>query len=96
MINIHRAGVVHTNFEEHHVVVKILDDGSPWPVIVDFAAAQLHDCPVTEPVKFYCPAPLRTDPDFQCGELRVEIDEAQLWYPSGSTLSTIILYIPCL
>ncbi|KAI0800075.1 hypothetical protein C8Q74DRAFT_1234136 [Fomes fomentarius] len=80
LITIHRAGVVHNEFEERHIVVRVLDDGSHWPMLVDFSRAKEHICPFEGKLKLYSPKP--ADRHDYCNELWVVINYAEIRVPS--------------
>ncbi|TFK77982.1 hypothetical protein K466DRAFT_668560 [Polyporus arcularius HHB13444] len=80
---IHKAGVVHNDFKERNLVVRMNKDlGVPTVMVVDFGNASDHVCPIQgDMIRFYIPKPDRLV--FKCQELYVVCAErAEVWRPA--------------
>ena len=81
LIEVHKVGVVHGNFNASHIVVKQVD-GKAWPLIVGFSHARVHECPIDN-FKGTLAIYGEHIPDHHlCDELEDVIHEVQIWYPS--------------
>ncbi|RDX52644.1 hypothetical protein OH76DRAFT_1554306, partial [Lentinus brumalis] len=84
LMNIHRAGICHGDFDERNIVVRKrldVDPECPWfPMVIDLGRARDHRCQcIWNEVRAYDYAPSRAV--FDCDELWLAFRKAALWQP---------------
>ncbi|OSD03746.1 hypothetical protein PYCCODRAFT_1434133 [Trametes coccinea BRFM310] len=85
LFSIHKAGLLHNNFDEGNIVVSRSANGGPRLTLIDFDRSVEHTCPSLQEVDVHGIVPYARMPGlhpFQCKEIRAAVQyHAEIWFP---------------
>ncbi|KAL7278572.1 hypothetical protein ACG7TL_007571 [Trametes sanguinea] len=85
LFSIHKAGLLHNDFDDRNIVVSRSANGGPRLTIIDFDQSVEHTCPSLQEVNVHGIVPYARMPGlspFKCKEIKTVVQyHAEIWFP---------------